>query len=102
MAAADIIVELPPQVMVVNDSAGMQIVGVDGQTIELLADDTVVSITPALIELEAPDISLTSEGAVEVETSDMNITAAALEAESGDISLSSGAVEVEAGLFTVL
>ena len=71
-------------------------------TIEIIADETVMSITPEVIELEAPDISLSSEGAVEVESSDVDVTTGGLEVETGDLSLSAGAVEAEAGLFTVM
>ena len=98
----DLIVTVPPQVAIINDKAGLQIIGMEGQTIDLLADDAFITITPAVIALEAPDINLTAEGAVEVEAGDMSLTTGAMEVEAGDLAISAGAVEAETGLFTVL
>jgi len=57
--------------------------------IKLQSGETTILITPEGIEMEAPDISLTAEAAVEVEAgADFDLTVG-------------GAVEVEAALFTV-
>ena len=101
-AAGNVILTCPPQVVVTSDTAGLQIIGVEGQTIDFIADETVVTITPELVEIEAPDISMTSEAAIEIVATDLNVTPGAMEVETGDVSLSAGAVEVETGLFTVL
>ena len=96
-------VGLPPQVTIINDTAGLQIIStLPDQTIDLIADETCMIISAEAIVLEAPDINLTAEGALEVETAEMNIASGAAELEAGDLDVSAGAVEVEAGLFTVL
>jgi hypothetical protein len=100
--AGDVEFTCPPQVEIINDTLGMQIIGLEGQTIELMADETVMTISPEIVEIEAPDISLTAEAAIEVTASDLDVTTGAIEIETGDLSLSAGAVEVETGLFTVL
>ena len=98
----DLIVSVPPLVTIVSDPAGLQVIGVEGQTIDFIADETVVTITPEIVEIEAPDISMTSEAAIEIVATDLNVTPGAMEVETGDVSLSAGAVEVETGMFTVL
>ncbi|MCH2135691.1 MAG: hypothetical protein MK101_03800 [Phycisphaerales bacterium] len=101
-AEEDLIVTAPPQVAIVNDKLGLQIVGVEGQTIELIADETIMSITPEMVEIEAPEINLTAEAAVSVEAGDMDVATGGLEVQAGDLDLTAGAVEVESALFTVL
>jgi len=62
-----------------------------------------ISITAEGIEVEAPDISLTAEAAVEVEAgADFDLSVGgAVEIDSSDMSVTAAAVDFEAALFTV-
>ncbi|MCH2162958.1 MAG: hypothetical protein MK085_13950 [Phycisphaerales bacterium] len=99
-----VIMTIPPLVEVLNDEEGMQILSEEGLPITISVDETIIEITPEIIEIEAPDINLTAEAAVEVEAgADFDLTVGgAVEVESPEISVASAAVEFEAGLFTVL
>ena len=98
------IMTIPPMVEVINDEAGMQILSEDGLPITISVDETVIEITPEIIEVTAPDINITAEAAVEVEAgADFDLSVGgAVEVETGDISVAAGAAEFEVGLFTVL
>jgi hypothetical protein len=99
----DIILSLPPLAYVENDPETGYTIFSPELPVTISVDETVVEISAEGIEMEAPDISLTAEAAVEVEAgADFDLTVGgAVEVESSDISITALAVEVEAALFTV-
>jgi hypothetical protein len=98
-----IIMTVPMLVQVINDEAGLQILSEDGLPVTISIDDTNIEITPAAIEIESADISLTAEAAVEVEAgADFDLSVGgAVEVETADLTIAAAAVEVESALFTV-
>ena len=97
-----VLMTCPPQVILKRDITGLKIIGLEGQMITLMADESILTVTPEIIEIETPDVNITCEAAVEIEATDLNVSTAATEVETGDMRVASGAVEVEAGLFTVV
>ena len=96
------IVSIPPQIEVIKDMDGLQILSPEELPITIEVSTTAITINPAMIEIEAANVNITAEAAVEVEAGgDFNLTSGAAEIEAGDISASAGAVEFESGLFTV-
>jgi len=97
------IVSLPPNTMVSNSPAGIEVVSLEGLPITVVNGTTTLTITDEIMELEAPDISLTAEEGVEIEAgADVDVSVAgAMAVEASDVDIDAAAVEVEIALFTV-
>ena len=99
-----IVMTIPPLVEMLHDEAGVQILSEEGLPVSISVDETIIEITPEVIEVSAPDINLTAEIAMEMEAAaDFDLTVGgACAVETADFSLAAGAAEFDTGLFTVL
>lgn len=99
----EILVSLPALVSISNTQDGLTIASDEGLPIEISADETMISVTDAMVEIESADVSVTADSAMEIEAGgDFDLSVGgAIEMEAGDVDIDAAAVEVEAGLFTV-
>ena len=86
-----------------NTQEGLTITSEESLPINIIVDETVIAIESAMVEIESSEVSITADEAMEVEVgADFDLSVGgAIEMESGDVDIDAAAVEVEAALFTV-